>query len=147
MNKGNIFRLTLFLIILISFMFPFVSQAEDITQESHDLGKSVMCKDIEENNPVFETTSFRIWDEKAVCWIRFNYQSQEPFIITWEWIDPERRFYHIGEIEMEAGNYQSFRSWYWISIQDHHAANRLGEWEVRVYIDNNFLGKQHFTIE
>ncbi len=147
MNKRNIFGFTLYFILLISLMLPLISQAQDSTQEPQPLGESVICKDVEENDPVFETTSFRTWDEKAVCWIRFNYQSQEPFMITWEWIDPERRFYHIGEIEMEAGNYQNYRSWYWISIRDHHAANRLGKWEVRVYINDNFLAKKDFTIE
>ncbi len=146
MNKKNIFRLTLYFILLISLMFPLISQAQDIIQDSPYLSNAALCMDVEENEPIFETASFRTWDKKAVCWIRFNYQAQNPFMITWEWIDPVGRIYHVGEIEMEAGYYQGYRTWYWISIIDHYAAKLPGEWKVRIYIDNTLLSTKDFRI-
>lgn len=146
MSSKKLFRVALYLLLL-GLCLPLMAQSEDVIQESQYLSKVVLCKDIEENEPILETTSFNVWDEKAVCWIRFNYQSQELFRITWEWIDPEGKIYHVGELEMEAGDYSNYRSWYWISIQDHTAANLLGAWKVRVYVDDIFLAMQDFKIE
>ncbi len=147
MKKKNIFGIILFFLLLIGLFFPLNIQAAEITQENQPLGEAVLCMDIEENEPVLETRSFRIWDEKAVCWIRFNYQSDEPFLINWEWINPKEEIYHTGEIEMEAGDYRGYRTWYWIGIEDHYAANLPGDWKVRVYIDDILLATKDFTIE
>jgi hypothetical protein len=147
MKNRNIFRLTLYLLLLIGLFLPFITQAEEEIQESQYLSKAVLCKDVEEKEPVFETTSFRVWDEKAVSWIRFTYQSQEPFMITWEWVDPEGKIYHVGEIQMEAGDYKNYRTWYWINIQDHYAANLLGDWKIRISVDNILLAVKDFSIE
>jgi hypothetical protein len=146
--KNRIFiRLVLSFLLLLSLFFPLIVQAEDEVQSSQYLNKVVLCRDVKESEPVFETTSFRSWDEKAVAWIRFTYQSQEPFMITWEWVDPEGKIYHVGEIEMDSGEYKNYRTWYWISIWDHHAANILGDWKVRILVDENLLTIEEFSIE
>ena len=146
MKKKNIFVIILFHLLLIGIFLPLNIQAADAIQETQYLGDAVLCMDIEEKEPVLATTSFHVWDEKAVCWVSFNYQSLDPFAITWEWISPEEEIYHIGEIEMEAGDYGGYRTWYWIGIEDHYAANLPGDWEVRVYIDDILLAVKDFTI-
>jgi len=147
MKNRNIFRLTLYLLLLIGLFLPFIAQAEEVIQESQYLSKAVLCKDVEEKEPVFETTSFRVWDEKVVSWLRFTYDLPEPFKVTWEWVDPEGKIYHVGELEMEPGDYQNYRTWYWINIQDHYAAKLLGDWKVRIHIDNILVAVKDFTIE
>jgi len=146
--KNRIFiSLVLFFLLLIGLFLPLVVQAEDEIQGSQYLNKIVLCRDVKENEPVFETSSFRPWDEKVVAWIRFTYQSQEPFMISWEWVDPEGKIYHVGEIEMDSGEYTNYRTWYWISIWDHHAANILGDWKVRISVDENMMTIEEFSIE
>ena len=146
--KNRVFiSLGLSFLLLLGLFLPLIVQAEDEVQDSQYLNKVVLCRDVKENEPVFETSSFRPWDEKAVAWIRFTYQSQEPFMISWEWVDPEGKIYHVGEIEMDSGEYTNYRTWYWISIWDHHAANILGDWKVRISIDKNLLTIEEFSIE
>ena len=147
MNKENILRIIVLAVLVAGLFFPFISQAEDAVQGSQYLIQSVLCKDIEENEPLSETDSFLVTDEKAVCWIRFSYQSWEPFLLTWEWVNPEGNIYHMGELEMEAGDYASYRSWYWIGILDHYAANLSGDWKVRIYIDDILVAVKDFSIK
>ena len=147
MKNRNFIRLVLSFLLLLGLFLPLIVQAEDEVQDSQYLNKVVLCRDVKENEPVFETSSFRPWDEKAVAWIRFTYQSQEPFMISWEWVDPEGKIYHVGEIEMDSGEYTNYRTWYWISIWDHHAANILGDWKVRISVDKNLLTIEEFSIE
>lgn len=144
--KKNI-RLIFFVFLLIGLFFSLTSQAEEVVQDSQFLNKIILCRDVKENEPVYQTNTFSTWDEKVIAWISINYQSQEPFLITWEWLDPAGKIYHTGEIEMDSGNYNNYRSWYWISVWDHYAAKLPGEWEVRVYIDNILLDEKNFLIE
>ena len=147
MINRSIVRLLIYFLLLASLLFPLVVQSEEVIHEPQYLSKIVLCLDVEDYEPVYETTIFSIWDEKTVCWIRFNYQSQEPFMITWEWVGPEGRIYHTGELEMDAGDYYNYRTWYWISIQDFYAANLLGDWEVRVYVDDTLAAVKDFSLE
>ena len=144
--KKNI-RLIFFVLLLIGLFFSLTSQAEEVVQDSRFLNKIILCRDVKENEPVYQTNTFSTWDEKVIAWISINYQSQEPFLLTWEWLDPAGKIYHTGEIEMDSGNYKNYRSWYWISIWEHYAAKLPGEWEVRVYIDNILLDEKNFLIE
>lgn len=145
-DRKNI-GLILFVFLLIVLFFSLTSQAEEAVQDSQLLNKIILCREVKENEPVYQTNTFRTWDDKVVAWISFNYQSKEPFLLNWEWIDPNGKIYHIGEVEMDSGNYHNYRSWYWISVWDHYAAKLPGEWEVRVYIEDILLAEKKFIIE
>ncbi len=147
MNKKSILKFTCFVLLMTVLSLPLFAQAEEIIQESQYLHQIVMCKEVEEKEPVQETTTFFVGDEKAVCWIRFSYQSQVPFEMIWEWIDPAGKIYHTGRLEMEAGSYQHYRTWYWINIMDHSAAKLPGDWQVRVYVKDILMTVQNFTIQ
>lgn len=144
-NKKNIYPIWWFLLILCLATLLSV-QAEQLAQESQYLSRVSLCKDVEEKNPVLETSTFFIEDEKVVCWIRFNYTSKVDFNISWEWEDPQGNIYHVGNLEMEPGTYQNYRTWYWISIRDHYAANLPGKWMVRVYIDDILVAIKDFNL-
>lgn len=146
MNKKKTFY-TICGLLLILLLTGFLSvQAVELAEGSQYLKMVSLCKDVEEKEPVLETTSFSVWDERAICWIRFNYSSHEAFDITWEWEDPKGNTYHTGNLEMEPGDYQNYRSWYGIGIQGHYAANLPGEWIVRVYLNDFVVAIKNFTI-
>ncbi|MBA3062584.1 MAG: hypothetical protein FP833_06500, partial [Atribacteria sp.] len=114
-KKRNIFRMELWLFVLIFLViFSGVSIAQEVAKESEYLQKIALCKDVMEKNPLRETNFFFPQDEKVVTWLRFSYDSAEKFKLYWEWITPEGKLYHRGEVEMEAGNYINYRTWYWI---------------------------------
>ncbi len=147
LKKRSYVRIELWLFILICLMiFSGVSQGEELTQESEYLQKIATCKDILEKNPLRETNLFVSQDDKVVTWFRFSYDSPEKFVLRWEWITPQGKLYHRGEIEMEAGSYNNYRTWYWINIKDRYASKLSGEWKVRVYINDIFLAERNFFI-
>ena len=146
-KKRNIFRMELWLFVLIFLMiFSGVSIAQEAAKESEYLQKIAICKDVMEKNPLRETNFFLPQDEKVVTWIRFSYDSAEKFKLYWEWITPEGKLYHRGEVEMEADSYTNYRTWYWIKIKGNYASQLPGEWKVRVYINDIFLAEKNFFI-
>ena len=146
-KKRNIFRMELWLFVLIFLMiFSGVSIAQEAAKESEYLQKIALCKDVMEKNPLRETNFFLPQDEKVVTWIRFSYDSAEKFKLYWEWITPEGKLYHRGEVEMEADSYTNYRTWYWIKIKGNYASQLPGEWKVRVYINDIFLAEKNFFI-
>ena len=147
-KKRNIFRMELWLFTLIFLMiFSGASMAQEAAKDSEYLQKITLCKDILEKNPVQETVFFTPQDEKVVTWLRFSYDSAEKFFLKWEWITPQGKLYHRGEVEMEAGSYTNYRTWYWIKIKGNYASQLPGEWKVRVYINDIFLTERYFFIE
>lgn len=147
MKDKKTFKLFIFLIFTIGLCMPLLLQAAEVDQEFPYVNKIVFSKDVEENEPLLETDTFYLWDEKVVCWVSFNYNSDVPFVISWEWTDPEGKIYHIGKIEMESGNYRNYRTWYWITISDHNAANLPGEWKATFFINDVLSAEKKFVIE
>jgi len=147
-KKRNIFRMELWLFVLIFLViFSGVSIAQEAAKDSEYLQKIALCKDILEKNPLRVTNFFFPQDEKVVTWLRFSYDSAEKFLLRWEWITPQGKLYYRGEVGMEAGNYINYRTWYWIKIKDRYASKLIGEWKVRVYINDIFLTERYFFIE
>jgi hypothetical protein len=146
-KKGNIIGIKLWLFVLIFLMiFSGVSIAQEAAKDSEYLQKIALCKDVLEKNPVRVTNFFFPQDEKVVTWFRFSYDSADKFKLYWEWITPEGKLYHRGEVEMEAGSYTNYRTWYWIKIKDNYASQLPGKWKVIVYINDIFLAERNFFI-
>jgi len=146
-KKKNILGIKLWLFVLIFLMIlSGVSMAQEVAKDSEYLQKIALCKDILEKNLLRVTNFFFPQDEKVVTWLRFSYDSAEKFKLYWEWITPEGKLYHRGEVEMEAGNYINYRTWYWIKIKGNYASQLPGEWKVRVYINDIFLAERSFFI-
>ncbi len=148
MKKGSIFRIEswVFVLILLMIIFSGVNMAQQLAQKSEYLKEISICKDILEKDPLRETNIFFPQDEKVVSWFRFSYNSPEKFLLKWEWISPQDKLYHLGEVEMEAGSYDNYRTWYWIKIKDRYASKLPGEWKVKVYINDIFLVERNFFI-
>ena len=147
-KKRNIVRMELWLFVLIFLViFSGASIAQEAAKDLEYLQKITLCKDILEKNPVQETVFFTPQDEKVVTWLRFSYDSAEKFLLKWEWITPQSKLYHRGEVEMETGSYANYRIWYWIKIKGNYASQLPGEWKVRVYINDIFLTERYFFIE
>ena len=146
-KKKNIYRMELWVFVLIFLMiFSGVSMAQEAAKDSEYLQKIALCKDVLEKNPLRQNNFFFPQDEKVVTWLRFSYNSPENFSLKWEWITPQGKLYHRGEVEMEAGSYTNYRTWYWIKIKDNYASQLPGEWKVKVYINDIFLAERNFLI-
>jgi len=146
-RKKNILKIKWWSLVLILLMiFSAAGMAQEAAKDSQYLQKIALCKNIIEKDPLQETNFFSSQDEKVVSWLRFSYDSPENFTLRWEWISPQGKLYHRGEVEMEAGSYNNYRTWYWIKIRDRYASKLPGEWKVRVYINDIFLAERQFFI-
>ena len=146
-KKENIIRIKLWLFVLIFLMIlSAASMAQETVKDSEYLQKIALCKDVLEKNPLRVTNFFFPQDEKVVTWLRFSYDSTENFLLKWEWITPQGKLYHRGEMEMEAGSYTNYRTWYWIKIKGNYASQLPGEWKVKAYINDIFLAERNFFI-
>lgn len=134
------------LVLILLIIFSATGMAQETAKDSQYLQKIALCKNIIEKDPLQETNFFSSQDEKVVSWVRFSYDSPENFTLRWEWISPQGKLYHRGEVEMEAGSYNNYRTWYWIKIRDRYASKLPGEWKVRVYINDIFLAERQFFI-
>ena len=144
-KKENIFEFKLWLFVLIFLIiFSGVGMAQEVAKDSEYLQKIVLCKDILEKDPLRQTNFFFPQDDKVVTWLRFSYDSPENFILRWEWITPQGKLYHRGEVEMEAGSYSNYRTWYWIKIKGNYTSQLPGEWKVKAYINDVFLAERNF---
>ena len=146
-RKKNILKIKWWsLVLILLIIFSATGMAQEAAKDSQYLQKIALCKNIIEKNPLQETNFFSSQDEKVVSWVRFSYDSPENFTLRWEWISPQGKLYHRGEVEMEAGSYNNYRTWYWIKIRDRYASKLPGEWKVRVYINDIFLAERQFFI-
>ena len=123
-----------------------IAAQEPIISGEKYLQRFSICTDVLEKTPVLEKNIFSTLEEKVTAWFQFSYNTIEDFKLFWEWINPEGELYYRGEIEMKAGNYQSYRTWYWISIKDHYPSKYSGEWKVKIYLDNIFLSEKDFYV-
>ncbi len=147
LKKRNILGIKLWLFVLIFLIiFSGISMAQEAAKDSEYLQKIALCKGILEKNPLRQTNFFFPQDEKVVTWLRFSYDSPENFVLRWEWITPQGKLYHRGEVEMEAGTYTNYRTWYWIKIKGNYASQLPGEWKVKVYVNDIFLTEKNFFI-
>ena len=146
-RKKNILKIKWWsLVLILLIIFSATGMAQEAAKDSQYLQKIALCKNIIEKDPLQETNFFSSQDEKVVSWLRFSYDSPENFTLRWEWISPQGKLYHRGEVEMEAGSYNNYRTWYWIKIRDRYASKLPGEWKVRVYINDIFLAERQFFI-
>ncbi|HDK28186.1 MAG TPA: hypothetical protein ENG48_14015 [Candidatus Atribacteria bacterium] len=146
-RKKNILKIKWWsLVLILLIIFSATGMAQETAKDSQYLQKIALCKNIIEKDPLQETNFFSSQDEKVVSWLRFSYDSPENFTLRWEWISPQGKLYHRGEVEMEAGSYNNYRTWYWIKIRDRYASKLPGEWKVRVYINDIFLAERQFFI-
>jgi len=137
-------------ICLFTLLFLLISAGVFTGQEAIEglefLKDMAIGKDVQENELTQLVNFFFPQEGKAVCWIKFSYTSREEFFLRWEWINPQGKRYCLGEVKMEAGDYNNYRSWYWIKIKDRPASQLFGEWKVKVYINDLFLGEKSFYI-
>jgi len=146
---GHTNRRIIFWLFLLMFLMIFsalITAQEPVISGEKYLQQFSLCSDVLDKNPLLEKNNFSTLDEKAVAWFQFSYNTTEDFKLYWEWINPDGKLYHLGEIKMNAGNYQNYRTWYWIKIKDNYSTKYSGEWKVKIYLNDIFLSEKDFYI-
>jgi uncharacterized protein YcfL len=99
--------------------------------------------------PSDPTTNFTIKDSEAVALLNFE-DISENINIRWEWYDPNGTLYDSTNnfpINVTEGKYlKEATAWHNLIIKGDDAANLLGEWEVKVYVNNELYQSQTFNL-
>ncbi|MBI5199289.1 MAG: caspase family protein [Nitrospirae bacterium] len=101
--------------------------------------------------PAADTTTIFLSDsDDAIAYLKCQNLSGE-HKIRWEWYDPKGKLYlSTGDQPLSAseGKYlKEINTWHRLSIPGEKAAGYTGDWQVKVYFDNNLLASKGFKIE
>lgn len=100
--------------------------------------------------PTEETKAFLTSDEEARLWLHFTnvHRSHE---VTADWYDPDGEYYSTTTSTIEQppqGNYyENYHVLLHMPIKDEEAAEKLGTWNVEVYLDDEQLFSTTFEIK
>jgi hypothetical protein len=111
-----------------------------------------MCKNVQASSPydpIERTSTFLLDDEIAVSWLRLD-DVTNSLNVKWDWYDPSGTLYGTWDTdtsEPEEGCYLDWvKAYCSLYIKDHAAAEKPGEWVVKVYIDDEYKFEEEFTI-
>jgi hypothetical protein len=136
------------------FLFACASTTEVEKKPPFEFEGTTLSKGIDDQGtvgiPSEPTTTFNTRDDEAIALLKMKNLSGK-HAVRWEWYDPSGKLYtSTGNfpIETSLGKYRREATIYHrISIQGDQAANYPGQWEVRVFFDDELMESKPFTIK
>jgi len=113
----------------------------------------VLAKDVDTSGtvgvPVELTNDFFNNDEQVVAFLSLDNVTGS-HTLRWEWIAPDGEIYLVSNdspIVANKGKYlPKVTAWHRISIKHEPAADKLGEWKVAAYVDDELVDVKPFTL-
>jgi len=113
----------------------------------------VLAKDVDTSGtvgvPVNLTSTFFNNDEQVVAFLSLD-DVTGSHRLRWEWIAPDGGNYLVSDeysLLVNKGKYvPTVTAWHRLSISYEPAADRLGEWKVAVYVDDELVGVKAFML-
>jgi len=100
--------------------------------------------------PVDATSTFSTEDPEVVSHVKFENLSGR-HSLKWEWYDPNGNLYYSTAnhpLRVSEGKYQPVATaWHKIFIRGEKAADFQGDWQVKMYLDDEHLTSKNFKIE
>ena len=100
--------------------------------------------------PLEPTTTFSTQDDEVIAHLKFENISGK-HKLRWDWYDPNGNLYYSTgnfPVMTSRGKYvREATAWHRLSIQGDKAANYPGEWEVKVYFDDELLESKRFVMK
>jgi uncharacterized caspase-like protein len=99
--------------------------------------------------PTDVTDTVSAEDEEVYAHLKLENISGE-HKVRWEWYDPDGALYYATDstpLNVRSGNYlKRCTAWHKLTIKGDKAADMLGDWEVKVYFDNDLLDTKRFAL-
>ena len=113
----------------------------------------VLAKDVDTSGrigaPVALTSKFLNNDEQVVAFLSLDNVTKS-HTLRWEWLAPDGGIYMVSSdysIVVNKGKYlPKVTAWHRISINYEPAADKLGEWKVAAYVDDELVDVKPFTL-
>jgi hypothetical protein len=104
---------------------------------------ALTCKDVQNNEPVEETETFTTDDDRVYAWTAWEGASG-PHTIRWEWYRPDGALFGATDYDFDYTPYSLAYLWGWASVSC--MSNHLGQWSVKVYMDDSYVETLHFML-
>jgi len=112
-----------------------------------------MSKSVEKQNteaiPKEPTNKFTNQDEEIVAHLKFENLSGT-HNLRWEWYDPQGNLYHTTAdfpLKASKGKYmKQATAWHSLVVKGDNAADLPGQWNVKVYINDEFVDSETFML-
>lgn len=89
-------------------------------------------------------------DKEVIAFVSFENISGA-HKLRWEWIDPDGKVYLATKncpVKASRGKYlPEVTAWHRISLKDEPAADALGEWSVKIYVDDELIDSKPFLVK
>lgn len=100
--------------------------------------------------PIEPTTTFYTEDEKVIALVRFENLAGK-HNLRWEWYEPSGKLYYSTEnfpFKTSRDKYLPVATaWHRLSINGDPAKNNPGQWEVKVFLDNELMDTRPFIVK
>ena len=103
--------------------------------------------DASTNYATQRTNVFSSTDSRAYSWLELG--NVGAGTVKWTWYSPDGNVYYNGKVNIPQPNgavWDKYFVWNHISIDGHNAANQPGDWHVDVYLDNQQILTEQFSI-
>ena len=103
------------------------------------------------NDPISRTSTFSRTDEKAESWLMLEKVSNS-LNFKWDWYDPSGSLYTTfsttssDPVEQGYPYWDEVKGWSYTCVNGYSAADKPGQWEVKVNIDDEYKYSEFFTI-
>jgi uncharacterized caspase-like protein len=117
-------------------------------------GGTTLSKEINKSDdlgiPVEPTNTFNTEDDKVIALIRFENLAGQHHL-RWEWYDPSGNLYFSTDnFPFKTSRDKYFplaTAWHRLSINGDPAANNPGQWEVKVFLDDELMDTKPFIVK
>jgi hypothetical protein len=117
-------------------------------------GGTTLSKEINKSGdlgiPIAPTSEFNTEDDKVIALIRFENLAGD-HNLRWEWYDPSGNIYYSTDnfpFKTSRDKYLPVTTaWHRLSINGDPAANNPGQWEVKVFLDNELMDTKPFLVK
>jgi hypothetical protein len=117
-------------------------------------GGATLSKEINKSGdlgiPIEPASEFNTEDDKVIALIRFENLAGK-HNLRWEWYDPSGNLYYsIDNFPFKTSRNKYLplaTAWHGLSIKGEPAANDPGQWEVKVFLDNELMDTKPFLVK
>lgn len=148
-------RKALILFLLCFFFLSACSSSKSVKRPSAralKLGDPILCKALTSEKdltlPVELTREFTIEDKEVISHLNFFHLTGEHHI-RWEWYDPKGNLFETTgnfPLNVGKGEYEG-TLWHGLKLNAPQAAGHLGEWSVRIYMDDQLAAVSKFMLK
>jgi len=131
-------------LVLVVFLFAY---SFPVHAQGYDVDSILMCDDIDNitSEPVGLGGIYLTHSGNAYCWVNFT-DITESLVVRFDWFNTVEELYESHQTTTEYLGSGRARAYDYIEIDGYPPSSDPGEWIVEVYVDDEWIGTESFSI-